>query len=162
MLPWLFALNPLLGTPAHAVDVEVRYLGFVQVYRVQPGESIADTWYGVPLPEEAGRRRVREDRRPDVHVKVMADTKGKDALYVKVELDRELDGEITAVSHPEMLVPTSNPVGRMQVGKQVALVDEAKSAGHRVRFRKLNKPEVEVTVVPDGMLTDEVITPPGD
>ena len=152
MAAWLLALG--IGSPAYALDVEVRHLGYRQTYRLQPGEQLSDTWLAVPIapPRPKGEsRRAKRKRRADIQLALGVERVGEGALAVMVRVEQtDSGGQTSFTAAPIVLVPEHNPVGRVMVGDEVVLDPPNKQ-------RRIPRPTLEITVLPDNYLTEDVI-----
>lgn len=135
MLAWL------LLAPAHAVDIEVRYLGYVETYSVAAGEQVHDVWRRVPVPDER-----RSARYPDVEIDLDVQA-GDDSLAVHISVVEARAGAEVFFSSPTLVLDAADPTGEFALSRQVPVVDRVE--GGAVHVRHLTQPQLEVTVRPD-------------
>jgi hypothetical protein len=139
----------MLALPsAHALEVQVRYLGYVETYSVAPGEALTDVWRQVPV---AGERRAT--RRADVTIEVSATAQDETVEVTVSVMDARAGGE-RLVARPTLRLTDDDPVGTFWMGQQVPLVDTEEDGVLSVRH--LTKPTIEIKVGPDpsGWLVD--------
>lgn len=143
-------LSLALVQPAAAIDVEIRHRGVVVIYRLDVGETIADSW--VELANGGGRKG--RARMPEVRVGIDALETDK-GLQVTVLIE-ELAEETEVIVNPTLLLLDDNPRAWYSAGNQVPLV-RTRTGSQNATVYLATVPVTEILVFPEGEHGDEVI-----